>query len=538
MAKKQQSNKSGFSITALVISLIALVATGLIVVVRGMAAMGIYHPDSTNSIVDFLFASNRGLFTSLGFIVLGIAIYFLVEPDKIRRFISGRQAKYGSNALIMSVAFISILVVINVLAFQNPKRLADATEDKSNTLAPETIQALKTLPDKVTATAFYTSTLPRDTATKLFDEFKANSNGKFSYRFVDPNTDPVAARQAGVTADGDIMLTMGGHKEIVSSASETELTKALIRLINPQARVVYFLTGHGEADIQGGGEISFAAASQTLESKSYTVKKLNLLTDNKIPDDALAVIIAGPQKPVSEGEVNLLKKFVDAGGSLVVMEDPVIVTQFGNSNDPLADYLAGDWGVTLDKDIVIDLRSQQPLDAYSAPLSSQHPITQNANFTVVMPQARSLSITAQPQGVIQTQLLLTGQNAWGEMNFTNVEGSQIKQDPNDVPGPVTTAVAAENPSTKGRVVVFGNSLFATDKYFNSNGNFYVFTNSVDWASEQENLINITPHTPITRTFTPPAQGWFIFILLGAVCLVPGFVVLLGISAWFARRKSG
>jgi ABC-type uncharacterized transport system involved in gliding motility auxiliary subunit len=446
----------------------------------------------------------------------------------------------------MVIAFVGILYVINfVLVYPNPKLLFDATEGKSNTLSAETLQALKTLPGNVTAVAFYTTTNSSAAdAKKLLENFKANSDGKFNYRFVNPDTDPVTARQAGITADGNIQLTLGDHKELVTSAAEANLTEGLIRLINPQTRVIYFLGGHGEPSTQAGADLSFATASQTLTNKNYTVNSLNLLTENKIPKDALAIIIAGPQKPLSADEVAMLKKYVDGGGSLVIMEDPVVVTQFGDAKDPLADYLVSDWGVSLDKDIVIDPSSQQPLYAYSSPSSSPHPIIQNlsANFTVIMPQARSISLASQPQNVTQTQLLLTGQSAWGEMNFTNAQGGQAAQvamDPGvDIPGPVTMAVAAENSSTKGRVVVFGNSVFAGDKAFGALGNGSIFINAVDWAASQENLINITPRTPITRTFTPPSQGWFVLILLTSVCLFPGLILLMGISAWFARRRKG
>ena len=98
------------------------------------------------------------------------------------------------------------------------------TEDKSNTLAPETLQALATLPEKVTAIAFYSTSLDSSSAEELLLKFKTNSKGKFDYTFVDPDQDPVAAREAGITGDGKIMLQMGETKEIASFASETELT--------------------------------------------------------------------------------------------------------------------------------------------------------------------------------------------------------------------------------------------------------------------------------------------------------------------------
>ncbi|HXD10555.1 MAG TPA: Gldg family protein, partial [Anaerolineales bacterium] len=321
-------------------------------------------------------------------------------------------------------------------------------------------------------------------------------------------------------------------------ASETELTKSLIRLINPESRVVYFLTGHGEASLDSG-DVSVSTAKRTLESKNYVVNSLNLVADNKIPDDALAVIIAGPLKPVSKPEVDLLKKYVDGGGSLVVMENPILVTEFGDSPDPLASYLNADWGIGLDNDVIIDLSSQQPLNAvsYSA---NQHPITQNLsqNYLVIMPQARSVGITSTPEGVTQTPLIQTSPNSWGEVKFTNAQGTQISQDPEDFPGPLTMAAAGENTTTKGRVVVVGNSIFAEDKGFDAYGNGNFFINSVDWAAEQEDLINITPNTPTERTFVPPTQIQLLIVLIGSVILIPGLIVFAGISSWLARRRQG
>ena len=64
-------------------------------------------------------------------------------------------------------------------------------------------------------------------------------------------------------------------------------------------------------------------AKATLESKNYSVKPLSLLVENKIPEDASVIVIAGPIKPVSENEVKLLKDYLAGGGSLIVMGYPL-----------------------------------------------------------------------------------------------------------------------------------------------------------------------------------------------------------------------
>ncbi len=536
MAGKKKNPSVQYAFIGLILSLIACISTGLIGVAKGIYAAGMFPaPENPDGI-------NLALQISIALIIVGLAAYAIMSPDSVRRFFTGRQARYGSNSLIITLAFIGILVVLNVLAFQNPDFLGapwDLTEDKSNTLAKETLQALETLPEDVKATAFYTNSLNFTSADELLLKFKTNSKGKFDYEFVDPDLNPLAAREAGITGDGKILLTMGERKEIASFASESEITKTLIRLISPEARAVYFLQGHGEPKLESGGELSFSVAKSTLESKNYTVNELNLIATNSIPEDALAIIIAGPMKPLTSSEVSLLKKYVDAGGSLVVMEDPIAITEFGDSPDPLADYLTSDWGITLNKDIVIDLvNTQNPFQAVSSQIA-QHPITQNLteNYIVILPQARSLNITGEKENITDTPIIMTTDQSWGETELVANE-TPVFSPESDLPGPLILAVAGENSASKGRVVVFGNSVFAADQAFDAYGNGNIFINSVDWAAEQEDLIDITPREQTQRTFNPPSNIGFIIMIITSVFVLPGLVVFAGISSWLARRKRG
>jgi ABC-type uncharacterized transport system involved in gliding motility auxiliary subunit len=536
MAGKNKTPAARYAFIGLILSLLACVSTGLIGAAKGMIAAKMF-PE-----LGEIAGLNLALQISIGLLIIGLAAYAIMAPDSVRRFFTGRQARYGSNSLILTVAFVGILFVINMLAFQNPDFLGapwDMTEDKSNTLAPETLQALATLPDKVSATAFYTASLNPASAEELLVKFKNNSDGKFDFRFVDPDLDPLAAREAGITGDGKIMLQMGETKEIASYAGETELTRALIRIISPEPRTVYFLEGHGEPTLDASGELNFSTAKSTLESKNYTVNSLNLLATNEIPEDALAIIVGGPMKPLTDAEVGLLKEYVDAGGSLVVMEDPTIMTEFGDSPDPLAEYLINDWGITLNNDVVIDLmNTQNPLQAVSSQIG-YHPITQNMtqNYIVILPQARSMVISGAVENITQTPILLTTEQSWGETELK--ADTQPEFDPEkDIAGPLNLAIALESNVTGGRVVVFGNSIFATNEGFDALGNGNIFINSVDWAAEQEDLIELTPRETSTRMFLAPDNLTFLFIIIVTVLVLPGLVVFAGVSAWLARRKRG
>ena len=542
MAKKQ-NNAERYAFIGLIFAGIALLATVLLGLVDALVALKFAPTLNINL--------NLWISISAALIVLGLAAYAIMAPDKVNRFFTGRQARYGSNTLIMSLAFLGILFVINMLAFQYPcpKQLfqsCDLTEDKQNTLAPQTIQALTNLPGKVTAIGFFSSQTPSDTAKQLLAKYKSASNGKFDYSFVDPNANPTLAKQYGITGDGKIALVMGKSSQVASSADENTIDQALILLISPQTRVIYFLTGHGEADINGSDNTAMTQARTMLENKSYTVKTLNLATTNSIPSDAKVIVIAGPKNPLLDQEVALLKAYVAKGGSLVVMEDPTTLTNIGSTPDPLADYLSSNWGITLDNDIVIDDITTNALQAIATNYSSTSPITQHLTTFTVMLQARSLTISqTPPQGLTLIGLMQTAQPSqqsvsWGEKDFSSLQspsGPTFDQT-TDIPGPLTLAVSGENAATHGRVVVFGNSQFADDQYFTVYANSDAFVNSVDWAANQNNLINITPHTPITRTFNPPSGLGLIAILLGTVFVIPGLVIGAGIFSWLERRRKG
>jgi ABC-type uncharacterized transport system involved in gliding motility auxiliary subunit len=246
-------------------------------------------------------------------------------------------------------------------------------------------------------------------------------------------------------------------------------------------------------------------------------------------------------KPVSEEEVNLLKEYLTNGGSLIVMEDPVALTEFGDASDPLADMLAQDWGITFNNDIVIDLNSPQPTTATAAYYDSTHPVTVNMNNLVAFfPFTRSLTMAGAAEGPALTPLVQTNERSWGETDMKSLTqgGTQVGMDTTEVQGPLTLAVAGENSTTGGRVVVFGTSNFAVDQIFDAYGNGDMFVNSVDWSAEQEELASITPRTPTERTFKIPGQFQWIAILLGSVFVIPGLVVLAGVSTWLSRRRKG
>jgi ABC-type uncharacterized transport system involved in gliding motility auxiliary subunit len=477
---------------------------------------------------------------SLALVVVGLAGFVLMDPARTRRIFTGRQARYGSNSLLLSLAFLGIVIVLNYVAYKNPKNW-DLTEDKTNTLLQETLDTLQQLPEPVKALAFYQSNQSTETVQQLLDKYKSKADGKFDYEFIDPLSNPAAAKAANVSTEGAgvVVLTMGDKQEKVTFASEDQVTNALVRLMADKP-AIYFLKGHGEASLDGTGELAFGEAKTAMESKGYVVNELDLLAETGIPQDARAIIIAGPQSPLAPEEMVKITAFVEQGGALVVMEEPTLLTRMKDQTDPLAEYLLNSWGISLGNDIIIDTNFENPFQTVAYDYTA-NPIVDKivqANLSMAFLFSRSVKVASQVENVTTVEMLRTTPQSWAETDLASMEAQQEPSfDQNaDIPGPVPLAVSADNTATGSRVVVIGDVHFAVDGNFTYLGNGDLFINSIDWVTEQENLMNLTPRETTSRMMITPSKYMVGLIVLGTVIVIPGLVIAAGIAAFILRRR--
>ncbi|PKN91300.1 MAG: hypothetical protein CVU44_19490 [Chloroflexi bacterium HGW-Chloroflexi-6] len=480
----------------------------------------------------------RGLWASAAVVMLGLAVTAFLDAEGVRKFFTGRQARYGSNSAILLLAFLGVLFFINALVFDNPKTW-DVTEDQQNTLSPETVAILETLDSPVTARAYFSSQTPTSSVKQLLDNFKSASKDNFNYEFINPEFNPVQAEEDKVERDGTIVLVMGEQREVVSFASERDLASGILRLKNPGERLVYFVTGHGELSIDTPSETAYTLVKQSLEYKNYTVANLNLLSEGQVPENAAALVIAGPQTPFSEAEVAALRAYLDRGGGLIVMKEPPLSAEAIATSDPLDEILT-EWGISLSNDFVIDPNVNPASIAVADPsMYASHPITQGlAGFYTAFPTARSLSALTVPENIIITPLAFTGVNAWGETDLESINNNTPAFDEgSDTSGPLTLAIASEDWMKSARLVVFGDSELAADAIYQQ-GNGDIVVNAIDWVAEQDDQISLTPKESTERLYKQPGTLGLIAMLLGALCVLPLIIAGAGISTWAARRKRG
>src|SRR3989441_13113122 len=126
-----------------------------------------------------------------------------------------------------------------------------------------------------------------------------------------------------------------------------------------------------------------------------------------------------------------------------------------------------------------------------------------------------------------------------ELGETNLKANEATFDEKtDLKGPVSLAAVATKPqgeNKKSRLVVYGNSAFASNGAYGLQGNGNLFLNTVSWLAQDENFISIRPKSPDDRRITmTEAQGRFVNYVL--VLLLPVGIIGAGIRVWVRRRK--
>lgn len=428
--------------------------------------------------------------------LLGIIVYAIINFGDVKRFFSSRSTKYGTNMFVTILVVIGIIFVLNYIVVRHPYKF-DLNRDKIYTLSDQTLKVLKTVKSEVKAYAFYPPDAPeREKLRDLFENYKYY-NSMFTYEFVDPVKNPEKVNAFGITSTGPRIVLKGSERESrVKDPTEEGLTNGLIAVTRAEKKKVYFITGHGEADIDNREEMGYALTAESIRKEGVEVGKLNVGIE-KIPDDASALIIAGPEKLYLPEEVNAISTYLtERMGRLIVMLEPEVKTGL--------EGLLLDYGVSLGNDLIVDPMSRAFGMGASIPLVAQysdHEITKDFNSASFFPTARTVTpIQTIPPGMSVKTIASTTPSSWAETDMESIKKGEVSYNEGaDSKGPLSIAVAiSKKHASQGenspdiRIVVFGDSEFANNKFRPYSGNADLFNNTVNWVTQREDLISIRP----------------------------------------------
>ena len=496
--------------------------------------------------------------------IVSLAAYIYLNVSVLKQSFKRKSFLYSSNLFLIVILVIGILVLVNYFLANNHYRV-DFTESKLHSLSDQSVQVLKNLKQDVKITCFFREgNFSRGSMEHLMEIYAYHSK-RIKYEFIDPDKNPGLVRRYEIAEDGTTIFESGEKDSRITSTSEEDITNAIIKISREQKKIIYFLEGHGEASIEDTAERGYSLAKEQLEKLAYDVKTITLALSETFPADCALLVIPGPDKDLLPNELETIKNYIQNGGRVFFMVDP--------QNAPgLVPYLQ-EFGIQLEEDLVVDTVSRLLGGDYFMPVVSEyeaHAITKNFRYATFFPYARSVEKTEEmPEGVTAEILAKSSPNSWGERQLDQREVSFDKD--KDKAGPISLAAVAtikpkkENkeekeeapeleeekeekeaeaeeekteetePEREGRIAVFGDSDFAANTYYNLSGNGNFFLNTVNWLTEEADLISISPKTSSPRTIQlTPSQGRMIFFV--SIIILPLVVLVTGISVWVRRRS--
>ena len=321
-------------------------------------------------------------------IAIGASLIALVGAVFISTVIAAflsRTGRYGINTLILLAAFTGIVIVLNVVSFQNSERL-DVTATNQFSLSERTKELLGGLEDDIRATAFYKAVedtpdanvlARRNRVVDTLEEFNSRS-GKFTYRVVDPDLEPgivaayFGARPTGFVSETVVVenLNTGDFDSLQPTDAafgqlEQDLVTSLYVATGQEQKTVYFLGGHGERSVDSRSGDGYALLRQALEQENYLVKGLVWLRNNTevvVPDDAALVVVAGPTSDLPDAHALALDLYLlgrdpegqrrRESGSMIFLAEP-------DTPDSWRNFLV-QWGIILLPGYVRDVDGSVP----------------------------------------------------------------------------------------------------------------------------------------------------------------------------------
>jgi ABC-type uncharacterized transport system involved in gliding motility auxiliary subunit len=489
-----------------------------------------------------------------------VLLYTIGQWREIAAYFQQRNARYGALAGVGVIVFLGILVAVNYLSTRRNTRW-DLTANKQYSLSEQTVKLTQGLKSPVKFTLF--------DQPENFDRFRPRlesykyASSQVQVEYVDALKNPVLAQAQKVDTIPTVLIEYMGRTERVSTDSEQDLTNALIKLLNPSMRKVYFLNGHGEKDPASQERTGYSGIGDALKRDNYQFDKLVLAQTNEIPADATMIVVAGPRTDLLEQELPILEEYLSKKqGKLLVMLDPSDNLK-QPSPMPRMTGLLKEWGINATESVVVDLsgRTQVATVPVSAPPYPSHAITQDFNLITMFPLTRAITPAMDaPAGRTGQSFVQTAQRSWGETNLASLEDpSKLSPEPEkgDVNGPVSIAVATavpapspekpdatpasnppdkpeEAPKPETRVAAIGDSDFAANAYLGIEGNRDLFMNTVNWLSQQENLISIRPREAADRRITLTANTSTAMFWL-TLFVIPAIVLGAGAFTWWRRR---
>jgi ABC-type uncharacterized transport system involved in gliding motility auxiliary subunit len=505
-----------------------------------------------------------------------------------------RGALAKGSLLSAGVLLVAALIaIVNYVGMRYYHRF-DWTSSRIYTLSDRTHSILQGLDKEIDVTLFLPAGSPlHDPAKELLERYAAASP-RIRFRAIEADKNLIEAQrlvdkfqlqslnvvvfESGddrrVIEEGDLAdydysaIQYGGSPELTGFKGEEAFSGAILELVESRKPKVLLTTGHGELSLDESGPAGLSGVRDLVGKENVELGSWASLGQGEVPEGTDLLVVAGAKTRFVEPELAAFGRFLDRGGRMLVLVDPDLAPAGGLVETGLESWLDA-YGIQLGADIVVDPGATVPLygaETLFAGATGAHPVVRSleqAKVGVIVALARSVAAGQAPEGTAAQVLLQTSATGWGETDLLHLR--TVAKDAQDRSGPVPLAVAvaarAEGPAVDAeegemppaaapgaaapdpgpgkapgwRLLVVGDSDFATNGLLTLSGNPTLLSNAFNWLLDRQELLGIGPKKPeqVRMTLTPGQLSGITWLVLAGL---PALAIAAGVAVYYRRRR--
>ena len=494
--------------------------------------------------------------------------------EKIKTLFKTAGMKHGAYSVGITAIVVAIVVVLNLIVGQLPEkyRNIDVSSTKIYEITDTSKELLKKMDKDITMKVLAVEEDADERIRTFLDKYSGLSK-HISVEWIDPVLHPSALEEYGTTANniviscedtgksttvafGDIIVTDMYSYYYTGKASESEfdgegqLTSAVNYVANDTQKQVYRTAGHGETTLS-------STINDLMDKNNYSVKELNLLMAEEIPEDCELLLINAPTKDLTSEEKETVESYLAQGGDVMLLLGDKNSTEMENLSALMKTY------------------GMEPVDGYIADPQRCYQgnyfhlfpeLTLSGNLAdgitsemVLVANAHGFTLTDAARDTISTnEFMTTTNNAYAMTEEKQTEGEYvlgavatetIDQGNQDEVESKTDADAegtkdteeteghteAETKESRFTVISAGSLIDAgITETFTTLENTTVFMNAVTENFGGVENISIEPKSLAVEYNTVQYIGWLSLLVIFGI---PILMLVIGFVVWFKRRKA-
>ena len=479
------------------------------------------------------------------------------DKKKLIGTISKKHIKNGSYTMVMSVIFIAVVIVINMIVSTIPSKYSeiDISSQKLYSIGDETKKMLKDLEKDVTIYQIAQSGSEDENIANLLKKYEDESK-HIKVEQKDPVVNPKFVSQ--YTSDdlsaNSLIVVCGDRNKVIdynniyetsidyqTYSSQTtgfdgegQITSAIGYVTSENLPVLYTVEGHGEKDMD-------SSIKEDIEKANMDIKSLNLLTEGSVPDDADCLFIDSPSTDFSSDEKDAIIEYLENGGKAMIFSD------YTTEDMPNFDAILENYGVQRTEGVVFEGDNQHyamQMPYYLVPTINSTDAsseTASAGYYVLAPYAQGIKKLDDVRDTVTIEsILTTSDQAYSK---TDLNSNTIEKEDGDVEGPFDLGVSITESldDDKETQIVYYSTSNLMDSQTNqmvSGGNEKLIMESLKWMTDTEESASVSiPSKSLEVSYLTITDYDAAFWKICTIALIPGLFLVIGFVVWIKRRKA-